>query len=226
MTNGVIYCNRCGAQNSALAKFCSNCGTPFTADTASATATPAGVNPSPQGLAQPPPPPSAFAATAYAAPVPPPMYVPTTGAARYGGFWIRFVAVIIDAIVVGLVTGPVSLIIGVVLGLAGHAVSMPNEGTQLASVLITFGFSTLASWIYEAALESSKYQATLGKMALGLKVTDLEGRRISFLRATGRHFAKILSGFILFIGFIMAGFTERKQGLHDIIAGTLVVRSM
>lgn len=225
MTNGAIYCNRCGAQNSSLAKFCSNCGTPFTLDSASAPATPAGVTPSPQGPAQPPVQPP-LATPAYAAPVPPPMYVPMTGAARYGGFWIRFVAIIIDAIAVGLVTGPVSLIIGVLLGFAGHAVSMPNEGTQLASALITFGFSTLASWIYEAALESSKYQATLGKMALGLKVTDLEGRRISFLRATGRHFAKIISGLILLIGFIMAGFTQRKQALHDMIAGTLVVRTM
>ncbi len=221
MTNGVIYCNRCGAQNSALAKFCSNCGTPFTVDTASAPATPAGISPTPQGPVQPPAVPSP-----YTAPVPPPMYVPTRGAARYGGFWIRFVAVIIDAIVVGLVTGPVSLIIGAALGLAGHAVSMPNEGAQLASFVITFAFSTLANWIYEAAMESSKYQATLGKMALGLKVTDLEGRRISFLRATARHFAKILSGLILMIGFIMAGFTERKQGLHDMIAGTLVVRTV
>jgi uncharacterized RDD family membrane protein YckC len=59
-----------------------------------------------------------------------------------------------------------------------------------------------------------------------LKVTDLEGRRISFARATGRHFAKLLSGFILMIGFIMAGFTQRKQALHDMIAGTLVVRTM
>jgi uncharacterized RDD family membrane protein YckC len=61
---------------------------------------------------------------------------------------------------------------------------------------------------------------------LGLKVTDLEGRRISFARATGRHFAKILSGLMFFIGFIMAGFTQRKQALHDMIAGTLVVRAL
>lgn len=225
MTNGVIYCNRCGAQNSALAKFCSNCGTPFTGDPASAPATPVGLTPSPQGPAQPPSPPPAVS-TAYAAPVPPPMYGPTTGAARYGGFWIRFVAVIIDAIVVGLVTGPVSLIMGVVLGLAGHAVSMPNEGAQLASFMVTGAFGALVHWIYEAALESSKHQATLGKMALGLKVTDLEGRRISFGRATGRHFAKWISWLTITIGFIIAGFTERKQALHDMIAGTLVKRTM
>jgi uncharacterized RDD family membrane protein YckC len=133
---------------------------------------------------------------------------------------------VIDVIAVGIVTGPVSLIIGVATGLAGRAVTMPNVGVQLVSFLITFAFSTLANWIYEAALESSSYQATLGKMALGLKVTDLEGRRISFARATGRHFAKILSGLMFFIGFIMAGFTQRKQALHDMIAGTLVVRAL
>ena len=62
-------------------------------------------------------------------------------------------------------------------------------------------------------------------MALGMKVTDLAGNRISFLRATGRYFAKIISALILFIGFIMVAFTEKKQGLHDMIAGTLVVRT-
>jgi uncharacterized RDD family membrane protein YckC len=62
-------------------------------------------------------------------------------------------------------------------------------------------------------------------MALGLKVIDLYGNRISFARATGRHFAKYISGVILGIGYIMAGFTERKQALHDMIAGTLVIRS-
>jgi uncharacterized RDD family membrane protein YckC len=63
-------------------------------------------------------------------------------------------------------------------------------------------------------------------MALGLKVTDLGGHRISFVRATGRHFAKILSGLLLCVGFIMVGFTRYKQGLHDMIAGTLVIRTM
>jgi uncharacterized RDD family membrane protein YckC len=73
-------------------------------------------------------------------------------------------------------------------------------------------------------MESSARQATLGKMALGIVVTDLDGNRIGFGRATGRYFAKILSALILLIGFIMAAFTQKKQGLHDIIAGTLVVK--
>jgi uncharacterized RDD family membrane protein YckC len=74
-------------------------------------------------------------------------------------------------------------------------------------------------------MESSSRQATVGKMTLGLKVTDLAGRRISFARASGRYFAKYVSSMTLLIGYIMAGFTERKQALHDIIAGTLVIRT-
>jgi Tfp pilus assembly major pilin PilA len=74
-------------------------------------------------------------------------------------------------------------------------------------------------------MQSSSRQATLGKMALGIKVTSAEGERISFLRATGRYFATILSGLILMIGYLLAAFTQRKQALHDMIAGTLVVRA-
>ena len=72
-------------------------------------------------------------------------------------------------------------------------------------------------------MEASSKKATLGKMALGLIVTDVNGVRLSFGRASGRYFGKILSGLILNIGFIMAAFTEKKQALHDILAGTLVL---
>ncbi len=87
-----------------------------------------------------------------------------------------------------------------------------------------FGFviGVAGSWLYEALMESSSRQATLGKMIFQMKVTDLSGSRISFARATGRYFAKWLSGLTLFIGYIIAGFTERKQALHDMVAGTLV----
>ncbi len=78
--------------------------------------------------------------------------------------------------------------------------------------------------LYWAVLESSKWQGTLGKLAVGLRVTNLEGQRISFPRALGRTLAKIISGLILLIGYIMVAFTERKQGLHDMLAGTLVVK--
>jgi uncharacterized RDD family membrane protein YckC len=82
-----------------------------------------------------------------------------------------------------------------------------------------------AWWIYKAGLESGPRQATLGKRALGIKVTRLQGERVSFARATGRFFAMMVSGFILGIGFLMAAFTRRKQALHDLMASCLVVRA-
>jgi len=221
MTNGAIYCNRCGAQNSALAKFCANCGNPFTADAQQPSTVPSEVVPLPQGPAAPASYPAPVPSLAYAAP-----QAYATSAVRYGGFWIRFVAVVIDAVIVNVVVWPVSAIFALVIGVAGGAVSMPGMGVHLVNLIVVWAFSSLASWLYEAVMESSSRQATLGKMALGLKVTDLAGRRISFARATGRHFAKIVSGAILAIGFIMAGFTDRKQALHDMIAGTLVQRTL
>jgi uncharacterized RDD family membrane protein YckC len=84
-------------------------------------------------------------------------------------------------------------------------------------------FWHIVGWVYFAGFESSHMQATPGKAALGLKVTDLNGNQIGFGTATGRYFGRILSG-ILYIGYIMVAFTERKQGLHDMLAGTLVVK--
>ena len=82
----------------------------------------------------------------------------------------------------------------------------------------------MLSWVYYAGLESSSMRATLGKKALGLQVTDLTGQQISFARATGRYFGKLLSALTLGLGYLMAAFTERKQTLHDIVASCLVTR--
>ena len=83
----------------------------------------------------------------------------------------------------------------------------------------------LLQWLYFAGLESSERQATVGKSVMSLRVTNLEGQRLSFGHATGRFFAKIVSGMIPFaIGYIMAAFTAKKQALHDLIAGTLVLK--
>jgi len=143
----------------------------------------------------------------------------------YGGFWIRVVAFIIDAIIVRVVVAPVGIMFGG-LGLAGGMMSgFPHRGLAILGGGVTFILLVFGNWLYEAFMESSSYQATLGKMIFGMKVTDLDGNRISFERATGRHFAKWLSGLILCIGYIMVGFTERKQGLHDLLAGTLVRRA-
>ncbi len=133
------------------------------------------------------------------------------GTSMYAGFWRRVVAVILDGFVLGIVTVPLNL----ALGGGDDSMAYSPEASSIGTAL---------SWLYYALMESSAKQATLGKMAMGIMVTDLEGRRIGFGKATGRYFAKILSALILLIGFIMVAFTERKQGLHDILAGTLVVK--
>jgi uncharacterized RDD family membrane protein YckC len=163
----------------------------------------------------------------------PPSYSATAGAypstipvagIQYGGFWIRVVAAIIDAVLLRVVVAPIGIIFGG-LGMAGMMTGLPHRGLRLLGGGLTAILLIFGSWLYEAFMESSSYQATLGKMIFGMKVTDLNGNRISFERATGRHFAKWLSGMILGIGYIMVAFTERKQGLHDLLAGTLVRRS-
>ncbi|MDX6303162.1 MAG: hypothetical protein QOI77_131 [Blastocatellia bacterium] len=83
--------------------------------------------------------------------------------------------------------------------------------------------SIFATWLYSSLLESSSWQGTVGKKLIGLRVTDLDGNRISFGKATGRHFGKIISSLICLVGFIMVAFTEKHQALHDQMAGTLVV---
>jgi uncharacterized RDD family membrane protein YckC len=102
----------------------------------------------------------------------------------------------------------------------------PAAVMGIVSLILTFAaISLVLTWLYHAYFESSDWQATPGKRVMSIYVTDMNGQRLSFLHATGRFFAKIITGLIpLGIGYIMAGFTERKQALHDMIAGTLVVR--
>jgi uncharacterized RDD family membrane protein YckC len=203
--NGTFFCNKCGAQNAAGAQFCSRCGTP--------TGPTSGIAPT----AVPAPASSYAVAPSYPA-------VAAASGVGYGGFWIRVVAAIIDAILVRVVVSPIHLVFGG-LGLAGMMSGIHPLGLAILGGGVTLIATLFGSWLYEAFMESSSYQATLGKMIFGMKVTDLNGNRISFERATGRHFAKWLSAMILFIGYIMVGFTERKQGLHDLLAGTLVRRT-
>jgi uncharacterized RDD family membrane protein YckC len=138
----------------------------------------------------------------------------------YGGFWLRFVAYIIDAIIMNIVGGVLGMFVGVGVGAMGaseNAVTASAVGAGLLSLVI--------NWLYCAILVSSSWQGTVGKKALGLVVTDEQGRRIGFGRATGRYFAQILSALILLFGYFMIGWTDRKRGLHDMIAGTLVYKA-
>ncbi|GAB3346750.1 RDD family protein [Lysobacter tyrosinilyticus] len=151
------------------------------------------------------------------------------GEVVYAGFWKRFAAVFIDSIVVGIVTWVVQMIVMAGFGVGAGFASRSDPGAMIAGAgLFGFIFGMLLvpiamQAVYYAWMHSSERQATLGKMAVGIKVTDDDGQRISFARGIGRYFATILSSIILCIGYIMAGFTERKRALHDIVASTLVV---
>ena len=153
----------------------------------------------------------------------------------YASFGARFVALIIDYIIIGIlqaiVITPLLAVLGVGIATQGENLSNLTEEEQIGligSFVATFMSAMIVIYcialFYFALMESSKAQASVGKMALGIKVTDTEGQRISFGKAFLRSIGKIVSGMIMYIGYIMAAFTDKKQGLHDMIANTLVVK--
>ena len=164
----------------------------------------------------------------------------------YAGFWKRLLAYIIDQIIISmglfLVIAPLFIVFGLSFipshyfdkfdnyNLTGFALQDYDDEMAVAAFFMLFmliGFifviSICAQWLYYALMESSNKQATIGKMILGIVVTDMYGRKITFGKASGRYFGKIISKLILNIGYIIAAFTEKKQALHDLIAGCLVV---
>jgi uncharacterized RDD family membrane protein YckC len=162
-----------------------------------------------------------------------PVTAPVLAPQRYAGFWLRFVAHLIDHIVVGIpffliVMVPIFLLGGLHV-LARRGVAGPPDPAFVVAIIFRIFFAialfVVAQWLYFAGMESSAREATFGKAAMSLRVTGLTGQHLTFGHATGRYFAKIISGLIpLGIGYFMAGFTEKKQALHDMIARTLVLR--
>jgi uncharacterized RDD family membrane protein YckC len=161
---------------------------------------------------------------------------------KYAGFWIRFVAYVLDSFIIGI---PATILIFVVLfysvgsTVGIEALSDPSflDSTYveaeisdqealsfLVAYLLSIVVCLILTVIYFAGMHASKWQATFGKKALGLLVTDLNGNRITFWRGLGRYFAMIFLSSIFMIGYIIAAFTDKKQSLHDLIAGTLVLR--
>lgn len=201
-----MFCSKCGTQLTEGTAFCSTCGQPVS-------------GPSPR----------ADVAIAYALPVISP----------YAGFWLRVIAAIIDAILLGI---PLLIVIGllaVIMGISGGVQNLrPDEGPGalfavlgVTFILAVLGIVVVGGWLYFALMESSGWQGTLGKKALGLYVTDLQGSRVTFGRASGRYFGGRFLGHVplfgalyFFIDCIMAGLTSSKQALHDMIAGCLVLR--
>ena len=206
-----MYCSKCGAVVAADAVFCQSCGTPVTRAAALAPSV---------GTVSPH---AGVGAIAYALNV------------TYAGFWLRFVAYVLDSLIIGFAVMVLFVPFFFLMGGVSILEKLPRGRVErvdpaqfmafLTLALTLVALSSVAKWLYFAYLESGEKQATWGKQALGIYVTDLAGQRITFGRATGRFFAKIFTGLIpLGIGFIMAGFTERRQALHDLIASTLVLR--
>lgn len=195
-----MYCSKCGSSISTGAGFCPQCGQ------------------------------STYAVPVLAASVPP-------GVPRfpYAGFWHRFAAYLIDAIILGVCCGGIIVLVAVITGLGSVVEGLTRRRGSIdeaVPALLAVGFFSICAivgliggWLYHALAESSEWQATPGKRVLGLEVTDLAGRKISFGRASGRYFGKFITSLIpLGIGYILAAFTERRQAIHDMLASCLVLR--
>ncbi len=143
------------------------------------------------------------------------------GRVVYAGFWKRAAALIIDSFVVGIVAGMIGMVFGIMMvAMAGGGA---NEGLMVVLQIVNQLVSLAIGASYYGWMHSSSMQASVGKLAVGIKVTRSDGTRISFMRGFGRYFGYILSSLTLCIGLIMAGFTDRKRALHDMICDTLVV---
>jgi uncharacterized RDD family membrane protein YckC len=212
-----MHCSKCGATLTSTSGFCSKCGAPIVGyavgqSAAQTSASPTSATPG-------------YVAPAYAAPIGAQVAVQP-----YAGFWLRFAAWLIDVILLSIVSNIVVLIFGLSTMnwqrlIASNGSPSPQDlAPALGMIFRIMLISTVINWLYYAFLESSSWQGTLGKKALGLFVTDLHGNRISFGRASGRFFARIITSFTLGIGYVMIAFTEKKQALHDMIAGCLVFK--
>jgi uncharacterized RDD family membrane protein YckC len=215
-----MFCSNCGQAIPDNAAFCVHCGRPT-------GVAPSGASPVPGAApAGPPLGPPVTVAPAAGAPAP---------QLFYAGFWLRLVAYLIDVVILSVGCGLLVVILIFATGFAAMVQNFPENATPeeffasgifMGILLFAVGIVCVI-WIYYAGMESSSTQGTLGKMVLGLIVTDTQYQRVSFARASGRFFARFITGLIpLAIGYIMAGFTAKKQALHDMIASCLVLRKI
>jgi uncharacterized RDD family membrane protein YckC len=199
-----MFCPKCGKETDASGKFCQWCG----ADIASIPANPV-VTPEEEE-------------------------VPDIGV--YAGLGRRFVAFIVDIIIILLFDLVAMAVLGLTRGIQNSYYyfvqhvpvdQLTTDGTLaafLGTVIAAYGVVLIViPWLYFAGFESSRSQATPGKLLMHIVVTDMTGNKPTFARVTLRHFAKFVSALIVLIGFLMIGLTQKRQGLHDKIAGCLVL---
>jgi uncharacterized RDD family membrane protein YckC len=144
----------------------------------------------------------------------------------YVGFWPRFLALFIDNIILQVAAYIVTFAIMIPLGIVGAATGGEEGMSTGLSIgqLIAFAPTLVMGWLYFAWMDSSPHQGTLGKIVMGIKITDLEGQRIGFGQATWRYFAKIISTIVCYLGLLAVAWDPRHQGWHDHLASTFVVR--
>lgn len=140
---------------------------------------------------------------------------------RYAGFWIRFAAYLIDAVLLSIVNFAIGFVFGTAM--VGMSSSRHGDATGIMALQLVSNLIAIGVGVTYEALMLGKYGATLGKMACGVKVVRANGQPIGYGLAVGRYFSKILSSCTLAIGFIIAGFDDQKRALHDHICGTRVV---
>ena len=211
-----MFCPRCGQPVPESAAFCPGCGASLAGIAPPARAGAVHAAGAWGGGAAPAP---AVAAPAIGLSGP----AATGDALVAAGFWLRVAAALVDTIVFAVMGGVCGFVVGVGAALVSGGSADPDSLASAAGFAVGL-LSIPCIWLYFAWFESSRLMATPGKLALGLRVTDLDGRSIGFGRASARYFARILSNLTLGVGYVMAGFTARKQALHDLVAGTLVQR--
>jgi uncharacterized RDD family membrane protein YckC len=209
-----MFCQACGVNVADGTAFCTSCGRPIVG----------------YAIGQ-----AAGAGVISAAPISAGGTMAVSVSAGYAGFWLRFVAAVLDFIVLLVPSAPLGILVFASL-LPAIAIARGNPGLFMAAFLPRILFFVLLivalKWLYWALMESSSWQATLGKKALGLYVTDLAGARVSFGKASGRFFAGRglshvpLGGLYYLVDCICAGVTDKKQAVHDMIAGCLVMRKV
>jgi len=141
--------------------------------------------------------------------------VVTGGTFAYAGFWIRFLAKVIDGIIMQIVFVPIQFF---------APANSEDPAVVMRYVFLAVGIQFVIRAAYQIFFVG-KWGATVGKMALRLKVVRPDGNKVSYGRACGRYFAEILSGMILAIGYIIAAFDEQKRSMHDRICDTRVIRT-
>ena len=223
-----MTCSSCGAHTAEGRPFCSSCGRPLIGFTVAGVPVQSSARTSARTRAQTCAPNSS-----------PAISLATPATQQYAGFWLRVAAAIIDLIILAIPLALAVSYLSVAMG-SWRAFLGLHPGQTPSDIVAAFGrtylfailcFFLVTGWLYFALFESSSWQGTLGKKFIGLSVADLRGNRVTFGRASGRFFggrflahAPFVGSLYIAVDCICAGLTSRKQALHDMLAGCLVLR--